>query len=647
MNTWYKRYQDPDGTRRSVLGLVYKDLATGMKYMEEFVDPKYTYYVADENHRVPYNRMFIPEEHTIPVTVPYEEIEKDIAKRIGMQEYYFDNIRSRNSYENKRLHMHPDIFNSDSDIQDNIRFEFGRSYQNRACPLTMAFFDIEVDAINAAGDFPEPGECPVDAISIYFSDRQEMYSLLLETADNMEQIQKFKDEVAAGIISKEYYDFVCQNLGGPEKMKKIGVENITFRFAFYKPKDEIRLIADMFRLINKFKPDFALAWNQAFDLPYLMARCKVLGYDPADVMCHPDSKHKFCDYYIDERNKNDFGERGDFCVISGYTAYLDQMIHFASRRKATRYTSYGLDFIATELMGVHKYDYKHITTSLLKLSRLNYKVYAMYNMMDVICQVAIEAKAQDMLYVHGKALMNNTRYQKVHRQTVYLANRGIKEFRQRGFVFGNNTNRFSEKPESRYSGAFVASPQQLNDYSKMRILNQVVLLFNNLVDFDFSSLYPSILRELNITSFTQIGMVIIAAQVHAKENRQNTDWYSRGGQYLENIQSNVWLETANRWFHLADYETLTNDVEEFFTEVAIPSNYTVHTKNYDGTVDPMYFHGPDAKPFIEPMVFDSDVNRHNNEIGRDYVLMDMDKARRFREHAAKYPNQQFATFGGN
>ncbi|WP_301067267.1 hypothetical protein [uncultured Duncaniella sp.] len=142
-------------------------------------------------------------------------------------------------------------------------------------------------------------------------------------------------------------------------------------------------------------------------------------------------------------------------------------------------------------------------------------------------------------------------------------------------------------------------------------------------------------------------MVIIKAQVHAKENRRNVDWYSRGGQYLENIQSNVWLETASRWFHLADYETLTNDVERFFTDVAIPTNYTIRTKNFDGTVDPMYFHGPDAKQFIEPMVFDSDLNRHSNEMSRDYILMDMDKARRFREHATKYPNQQFSTASGD
>src|SRR5699024_4907708 len=118
---------------------------------------------------------------------------------------------------------------------------------------------------------------------------------------------------------------------------------------------EINLIVDVFRLINQFKPDFVLAWNMAFDIPYLEARIRVLGYDPAEIMCHPDFKRKEVRYFVDERVKNEYAERGDFCNIASYSVFLDQMIHFASRRKGqSQFTSFSLDFIGGVIAKVRK-----------------------------------------------------------------------------------------------------------------------------------------------------------------------------------------------------------------------------------------------------------------------------------------------------
>ena len=65
---------------------------------------------------------------------------------------------------------------------------------------------------------------------------------------------------------------------------------------------------------------------------------------------------------------------------------------------------------------------------------------------------AKEAVVEDIDYVFGKALINNTRYSKVHRQTVYLANRGMKNFYEEGFIIGNNSNRFNSKPAEKFPG---------------------------------------------------------------------------------------------------------------------------------------------------------------------------------------------------
>ena len=217
--------------------------------------------------------------------------------------------------------------------------------------------------------------------------------------------------------------------------------HFSYNFLFYDEEDEINLIKDLFTAFNTFKPDFALAWNMSFDIPYIIERIRALGYDPADIMCNPDFKYKFAEYFVDERMKNEFAERGDFARISSYTCFLDQMIHFASRRKGqSKFISFSLDFIGEAIAKVKKLDYKHITTNIVELPYKDFKTFIFYNIMDTIVQYCIEYVTTDLEYLFFKANMNNVRYSKVHRQTVYLMNRGIKEFwnNGEGFVMGNN-----------------------------------------------------------------------------------------------------------------------------------------------------------------------------------------------------------------
>ena len=51
-------------------------------------------------------------------------------------------------------------------IEDHYRFRFNNLYKNEPCKITKSYFDIEADTINMMGDFPEPGECPINAITI-------------------------------------------------------------------------------------------------------------------------------------------------------------------------------------------------------------------------------------------------------------------------------------------------------------------------------------------------------------------------------------------------------------------------------------------------------------------------------------------------
>lgn len=631
MNTLSWRGTDEKGKFNEYLTIVYKDLDTGLKYCEEKVNPDYEYYIAKPNERVDYNRLFIEEDKTVKITVPHSDLEKDIAIRTGNKEFFFDNIRNGNRAANKKLHTHPDVFNSDMNIEDHYMLRFSRMYKDEPCAISKSFFDIEADTISMMGDFPEPGECPINAISLILQDQQQVYIFLLRNNHNP-LIAEFEKQVNSGMIHKELSDFVIKSVGGPEVAAKYGI-NFSYNFLFYDQDKEINLIKDLFVAINTFKPDFALAWNMGFDIPYILARIVKLGYDPIDIVCNKDFNNKIAEYFIDERNYSDFAERGDFANISSYTTFLDQMIHFASRRKGqSKFISFTLDYIGEVVAKVKKLNYKHITTNISELPYKDYKTFVFYNVIDTVVQYCIEYVTGDIDYVFTKANINCTRYCKVHRQTVYLTNRVTKDIKNSGnFIIGNNCNKFNPKPDVKFPGAFVADPTKLSDHPKMRVRGIVMDCCENAIDLDYASLYPSIIREFNIAPNTQIGLVIIDREFTAIEAARANNTVA--GAFMEDMRSQVWLEIGTRWFNLATYTELYHEVEEFFRSVMNPV-YGTRLYNRDGTINPMTFY--DDNLIITPMDF--------NVLPRveDYYMEpDLNKWKGWRENVISNPNQQF------
>lgn len=631
MNTLFWRGIDNSGKMRDYLSLIYKDYDTGLKYVEEKVDPDYEYYMANPDSRVDYNRLFIPESEATAITVPYKDLEKDIAKRVGLKDYFYENVKNGNRSENRKLHLHYDVFNSDMNIEDHYMHRFSRMYKNEAGNITKAFFDIESDTISMLGDFPEPGECPINAISLILQEQKRIYVFLLRKKSNP-LIAEFEKEVKSGYIYRELNDFIIQAVGGPKMAEKYKIA-FEYSFLFYDEEDEIKLIKDLFNAINAFKPDFALAWNMGFDLPYIIARIERLGYNPEDIMCNPDFKNKIARYYIDERNKSDFAERGDFAQIASYTTFLDQMIHFASRRKGqSKFISFTLDYIGEAIAKVKKLDYKHITTNIAELPYKDYKTFVFYNIMDTMVQYCIEAVTGDIDYVFTKSNINCTRYCKAHRQTVYLTNRVTKDIRKDGFIIGNNCNKFNPKPTEKFPGAFVADPEQLSPYPKLIVAGRIINCCDNAIDLDYASLYPSIIREYNIAPNTQIGKLIITdiKFTHMESVRSNN---SVEGAFMEDIQSQVWLEFGSRWFNLADFAMLCKEVELFFTNVANPI-FGLRIYDYQGRINPMTFFNDGL---IEtPMTFFDTPMIEDN-----YIEADRNAWKEWHDNAVAVLNQQF------
>lgn len=548
--------------------IVYKDLNTNTKYAETIDDPEIEYYLLNEGENIAPRALFVEEDKVTKITTKFRNLEKDIAEKTNNMDFFKNNIYNGNRSANRHLHSDcVNVFNSDMNINDFYRFKFNKLYKNNLFKPTKAFFDIEVDGINQAGDFPEPGECPINAITYIDVEHMTIFTLLLRNKENP-LIQEFEDSVGEDLYN-ELKLFIRERVGGEKNEIKFGLDKMKYKMVFYD--DEIKLIHDFFSIVNIFQPDFLMAWNMAFDIPYIIQRVYNLGYNPAEFACHKDFKYKYLDYYIDKR-ADEIPERCDFCKISSYTVYIDQMIQFASRRKAKKgsFASWKLDYIGDVTVNIRKLDYSHITTNIAQLPYLNYKVFVFYNIMDTIVQYCIENKVNDIDFLLNKALVNNTRYEKVHRQTVYLVNRATKEFIEKGLIIGNNKNKFNPKPTEKFPGAHVADPRKLNNYSKMIINGAPVMIFNNLDDFDYAAMYPNDIAEFNIAPNTQYGKIIIPDKVYEFENPFKSEFYNREGAFIEDYHSHNFIEFCQRWFKLAGYKELCNDIAYFFNVIQNP-----------------------------------------------------------------------------
>lgn len=553
--------------------ITYIDKDTREKKIECIENPDYEYFRL-KPHIQPEEtpELFRPMEDVYPVKVPYTQLERHLAEEANLKEFYNENKRTGNNYANKQLHvLDTSIFNSDMEINDHYRYRFSKMYKNDILPLNKGFMDIEVDGINQRGDFPEMGECPINAVTYIDINKNTSYTFLLRNPDNP-LIDKFEEDVKNGIIFPKLKNFVMDKVGGINKAKKYGVYDLDYQFFFYD--DELKLIHDLFILINMNEPDFLLLWNAAFDIPYIIERLEqAFNVPAADVMCHPDFPEKVARYFIDEMHKNDLGERGDFATIGMKTVILDQMIHFQSIRKATKFDRNTLDYIGEITVGVKKYDYSHITRDIAKLPYLDYETFVFYNIMDVIVQVCIEAKTKDVEFVFAKANLNNIRYHKCHRQTIYLTDRGTSEFmNDSNCVIGNNANKFKPKPEDKFPGALVGKPKNNSDHCKIQINGCAVNICDNLDDYDFKSLYPSTERESNMAPHTQIGRIMIDHIVWKDENPFKYDRYCRGGQFIEDFQCGVWIDFCNRWLHFGTFLDVIKDMKEYFSTIELPSS---------------------------------------------------------------------------
>ena len=563
MNVFYTRpirNEETGKYDKDYLVIIFKNNDTGKKEIRIDVEPEYTWYLLKKEYQTEHNLAFIEKDKVEPITCKYKDIKLSIAKETGNEDLYKQNMYSGNFRLNDAFFAHPRSFAADMNILNYTRSRFAEIYKNPVIPIDIFFFDIESDIIDSISDNVTIGECPVNAITGYYSKTNTLYNFVLRNKRN-KQIQELEDDMKKDFkkYKEKVRSFIEYDLGSKEKVIKYKLDNVELSVGFFD--DELSLILEFFKLVHSLSPDIVTAYNISYDLPSLIERLKANGADPRDVICDQDipPQYRFCEYILDEKNLNNLEERGDFANISTRSTYLDQMITYASRRKGqSAIESNKLDYVGTLECGVRKLDYHEITTDIGKLPYLNFYIFWLYNIIDVVVQVCIEAQTDDLKYVFNNVIEMNTPFQKIFRQTNYLGTKAVEFYKHHeGVIIGNNINRFGKKPEEKFSGAFVADPTKISDKNKVRINGQPIYKYNNGNDFDYKRLYPSLMQEFNMATNTQVGKIFIDNPPYKDPEYLKL---SPGGTFTENLASYNYIEFCHRWLGMMDVEEILQEI---------------------------------------------------------------------------------------
>lgn len=591
-----------DDNNRSVqvapdyLVIIYRDERDGKKKIMIKREPTMKFYVAKEEVDIPHKLKYIPKEHVEIMKCKYQDMPLNLARLAGLEDDYFE-TRKKSAYQAKtKYNQLPFVFGTDMHIEDYYKGQFLDGYESKQNKITKSYFDIEVDGIDIIG-FPDEHEapCPVNAITLIDEESKLSYTLLLRNKKNP-LIEKLENNIEPF----------------KKKLKKVISKEFDYKLIFFD--SELKLIASFYKLVNKLQPDFCLAWNMRFDKLTLLNRIAKLGGNAEDIISHPDFPEDVRKVYYNEDTRNQkYSDKSDSFEASNFTQFLDQLILFASLRKGLgEKESYSLNAVAKEELDDEKLDYSE-AGDIVTLPYKDYELFVLYNIKDVFLLRELENKNEDVNMLYSIAEMTRTRLNKAMRKTVSIKNMAFKFYLDQGYVMGNNHNvgggedddrikaqgtgqvkiskglmtihydkgdpvtvklapdseyvaivkdgsrikygeALAQIPGEKFEGAVVANPN-LNDHFGMELNGRFSMyVYQKVIDFDLSALYPSIIRAFNIDTTTQYGRLYIGSQPPTKE-------YDPAGEFTDHLESKNWIEIGKQWFNLPSTEELIAELE--------------------------------------------------------------------------------------
>jgi DNA polymerase elongation subunit (family B) len=477
-------------------------------------NPYIDFYVA--NTMQPFHKVSIGQDQVRKLYVPYKNRDKEMASALNLLNDYYNSWKNRSNWEfMNNLRKNPNLYAADTHIEDYYKTLSVLKNGYVFAPYKKGFADIEVDISEFGEDFAQPEVAPCPIYLITYIDRalREVFCFILFDP-------RVKNDILRIVHNPD--TFLEKNLD--PIMKK---ENFKYHFNVYET--ELALIKGFFQIIHQCKPDFVGWWNMPFDMPYILNRLQRLGCSPdevADICCHPEvpSQFRYVKYIQDpkraeffskkhdedeeaEEENNDKGRPHpsrlvDWVEIPGYTQFFDQMSAFSCLRKRYLLKSYKLNDIGKKYGGIGKLDLADLGYSIRNVNIVNFEICLSYNIRDSFVQFAIEEQQRDIDKMIASAF--NTRLSKTFSNSIVIKNYLMLDLWKEGQIMGN-ANKFDFKEN--FEGALVGRPELLEQLG-IDIMGSPSYVFENAIDLDATSLYPSIIITHNIFKSALFGHIV-------------------------------------------------------------------------------------------------------------------------------------------
>lgn len=388
----------------------------------------------------------IYKEYPIRYTFFYEDANGKFRSIYGNSLSRIVSKNTKDFHKELAINRNKKLFESDI----NPIFQcLSANYLNHDAPkLNVAFFDIEADFDPEKG-FADPSDpfMPVTAITVYLQWINSMVTFaLIPKTLNMEQAR--------------------------EQTKHI--ENL---YLYEREADMLQAFLDIIEDV-----DVLSGWNsEGYDMPYLVNRVsKVLSKDDTRRFCLWSQMPK-------KRTFEKYGREQETYDLVG-RVHIDSLELYRKYTYEERHT-YRLDAIGEMELGEKKTVYEG---TLDQLYNQDFKTFVEYNRQDVQLLNNLDKKLKFLELSNELAHANTVLMQTTMGAVAVTEQAIINEAHKRGLQVPNRPHR-AEGDDTTAAGAYVAFPKKgLHDW---------------IGSMDLNSLYPSVIRALNMAPECVVGQL--------------------------------------------------------------------------------------------------------------------------------------------
>jgi len=398
------------------------------------------------------------------------------------------------AYQNIAYQKHKNIVHVWDDKNGHLQFPFKKyAYKKNAHGRHVALDGSKLDKVT------EWDDADIQRGQIYESDinpeTRTLIDLYFETDDpsvgHRELFIDIEVSTEGGFSTAEDAWQPMTSIAFHDRVGKKSVAIIVDPLNNLKPYTDAEMTLEVvqteYELISKFlsywieiRPTIVTGWNiDFFDIPYLYNRItKIAGKQYADSLSPINEV-----IYLQHRNR--YRIMGVSCL--DYMA-LYKLFTYSEE------SSYSLDNICKKELGKGKIEYEG---TLDYLYRTDPEKFIEYNVNDVTLVLELDEKLKFLSLARGICHKGHVPYEDVYFTTRYLDGACVTYMKRLGIVAPNRRLKDHSIPDDEHS----------NDFAGAYVKDPIPGLYEWVFDEDMASLYPSIIRTLNISPETKVGRV--------------------------------------------------------------------------------------------------------------------------------------------